>query len=368
MDCDMKALLSSSPRLNRLLAFHSLDPSNLALRQDAVQAACETGDLRIARVLVDIGLQLHARDPELLAQSGYVHLHDGRPLEAEDALRAVLMLGWASSEVHYNLAVALSMQLRYADALEHLCEPVLSFELPAALPLAARCLHKLCRQFGETAGCEAWVTTTSDATIRRLLALLRYGRALDDDGSEAMQRGGESSSRDSGGARERFLSRLQASRQCEHAHLGSAFVALGRLDFASAGRQLQLASDDMPDDVDMWTTLAWVHLLRGDVAAAKSAFNRALTIDRPSSESMGGLALVAALEGREEDARSGIRRSRNLDPHSMSARYAEMLLLERGGRSNEVRTGFDTVLARPFPTAHARLNKGLRLSATLAAW
>lgn len=115
-------LISSSPRLNRFLAFVFLDGDNLERRKDAICVACETGHFKIARKLIETGLQLHARDADLLVLSGLVHLQAKQYREAERALRAVLDQGWESDEIHCGLAFSLLMQRRYADALEHMCQ------------------------------------------------------------------------------------------------------------------------------------------------------------------------------------------------------------------------------------------------------
>jgi len=114
-------LISSSPRLNRFLAFVFLDGDNLERRKDAICVACETGHFKIARKLIETGLQMNARDADLLLLSGLVHLYAKQYREAERALRAVLDQGWESDEVHCGLAFALLMQRRYADAYEHMC-------------------------------------------------------------------------------------------------------------------------------------------------------------------------------------------------------------------------------------------------------
>lgn len=119
----MTLLISSSPRLNRFLAFVNLDGRNLTLRKDAIRVACDTGHLKIARELIEAGLEANGRDAELLALSALVYLHARRYSEAEHALRAVLAEGWESADMHYSLAFTLFMQSRYTDALDHLRPP-----------------------------------------------------------------------------------------------------------------------------------------------------------------------------------------------------------------------------------------------------
>jgi Flp pilus assembly protein TadD len=85
----------------------------------------------------------------------------------------------------------------------------------------------------------------------------------------------------------------------------------------------------------------------GDVGGAQSAFERAMSVDRNFGETHGGLAVVAALQSREEDARQLVRRALRLDPKSLAARYAEMLLMQRQGRDAEAKAVLDSILSRP---------------------
>lgn len=86
--------------------------------------------------------------------------------------------------------------------------------------------------------------------------------------------------------------------------------------------------------------------LYGDVGAAHAAFEKALAIDRNFGETHGGLAIVAALQGREADAHLGIKRALRLDPQALSPRYADMVLLRRQGRHREVQAVFESALSQ----------------------
>jgi Flp pilus assembly protein TadD len=79
----------------------------------------------------------------------------------------------------------------------------------------------------------------------------------------------------------------------------------------------------------------------------RSGIAQALALDRNFAESHGGLAVVAVLQGREEEARASLKRALRLDPQAMSAQYAEMLLLQRAGKQEEARRILDAFLSRP---------------------
>jgi Flp pilus assembly protein TadD len=94
--------------------------------------------------------------------------------------------------------------------------------------------------------------------------------------------------------------------------------------------------------------LGWIHIMRGNVLAAQLAFQRALAVDRTFGESHGGLAVIAVLQGQELNARTSIKRALRLDPQSMSAQYAQMLLLQSHGATEEARGILEAVLSRPL--------------------
>ncbi|MBA4152012.1 MAG: hypothetical protein C0509_05570, partial [Acinetobacter sp.] len=64
-------------------------------------------------------------------------------------------------------------------------------------------------------------------------------------------------------------------------------------------------------------------------------------------ETHGGLAVVDALDGKHDNARLGIRRALKLNPHSMSARYAEIVLLQQAGKHDEANAVVQQTLDKP---------------------
>lgn len=121
-----------------------------------------------------------------------------------------------------------------------------------------------------------------------------------------------------------------------HPGSGRALSGLGQLlllrEQLEAGRELlQRAVAAMPDHIGTWHALAWAQLLCGDARAAEGSYRKAYELDRNFAESHGGLALIAALEGRADEADAAIRRALRLDPACLTARYARSLRLEEGG-------------------------------------
>lgn len=353
-----------SERLQRLLGYLRMDPSNLPLRKDAIREAAGVGEWQTVRALVDTGLRAYPEDAELLAESGFAHLQAQRYTDAEQVLLDALELGIGPAEVRYNLAFALFMQARYADALEHLSAPLMPFELPLALVLRARCLHHLRRLDDAVADCKARLAAEpDDAEANGLLALILYDQRRVDEArahAEAAVRRNprqveallalasmHADARQFATARSTYDALLEADPGCGRAWLGRALIELGDMHLEAAERDIESAAQHIPQHIGTWHVLAWTRLLRADVPGAGAAFEQALAVDRNFGETHGGLAAVAALEGRDEDARAGIQRALRLDPLSLSARYAEMVLLQRAGRREEVRAVLDEVLARP---------------------
>lgn len=109
----------------------------------------------------------------------------------------------------------------------------------------------------------------------------------------------------------------------------------------------------MPDHIGTWHVLAWIYILRGDSAQAREALDRSYALDRNFGETHGGLAVVDAMEGKTDSARQGIRRALKLNPDGMSARYAEMLLLQQEGKADEATALVNSVLDRPTADGQA---------------
>jgi Flp pilus assembly protein TadD len=82
----------------------------------------------------------------------------------------------------------------------------------------------------------------------------------------------------------------------------------------------------LPQQIPVWLGLGWTALFQQDLGGARSAFETALDLDPNSAESHGALAMVAAIEGRRDEALASIRRAVELDPDTWSIKFAQGVL------------------------------------------
>jgi len=358
----MPDTVTSSTRLTRLLAFVELDAGNLTLRKDTIREAFSVGSWDAARKLIDDGLATSPHETELLALSGFAHFQAQRYGEAEEALSKALHQGSDAAEIYYTLAFTRFGRKRHAEALELLTPSVIA-ALPMTLLLRARCLHHLGRRVEAISECKAHLAAApDDAECNGLLGLLLYEEELHEDinahVSVALRQNPKqleamlvvaSLQSDSGNydlAAHSFHTLLKEHPECGRAWLGLALVELTQMELPAAKRAIEHATMHLPEHIGSWHVSAWIHIMLGDFFAAKLAFKEALAVDRNFGETHGGLAVIAALQGEEDRAHAGIKRALRLDPQSMSAQFAEMLLLQQHGRHAQAQDVLDTVLAR----------------------
>jgi len=145
--------------------------------------------------------------------------------------------------------------------------------------------------------------------------------------------------RDAQGARRDFEHALRANPTDGRSWSGLGLASLLARQFDRAAEELRTALRHMPGHIGTWHALGWCEIVRRDLAAAGECFARALDLDHNFAESHGGLAVVAALSKRAEDARMHVQRALKLDPECVSARYAASLI---GGEIRDEATFHET--------------------------
>jgi tetratricopeptide (TPR) repeat protein len=102
-------------------------------------------------------------------------------------------------------------------------------------------------------------------------------------------------------------------------------------DFATsiefAGKSVAL----QPQHLGSWHILAWGQLLQGEIERARESFEMAYDVDRNFSETLAGLAVVCALEGKQTEAQQWTKRAKRISSSGATAVFADVLLKRLNG-------------------------------------
>ena len=353
-------------RLDRLLSFLEQDPSNTSLLVDILLLAT-SGALQVTVLAQKLREHVTAHeinDPIVHAHLSHLQLlaHD-YAAAAEHGDRAIDG-GIDHPAVLFNTAFGHFYSADYASSAKAL-QPVTSQPNPpvSALILHARALHHLESDDAETLVKQALEVEPDNTEALGLLALLLNERDAYD---ESLQLAHEVLSREPNqldallacasthteqgrieAARSTWQHTVKAHPDCGRAWSGLAQVEFHELEFDQAEEHLKTAVTLMPDHIGTWHLLAWIYIMRGDSAQAREALDKSYALDRNFGETHGGLAVVDALDGKHDNARLGIRRALKLNPHSMSARYAEIVLLQQAGKHDEANAVVQQTLDKP---------------------
>lgn len=335
--------LEPAAELGRVERYLALDPANPHLLASATDLSLALGKVDAARRHAQAALALLPDDPFVANRYGTVLIAQGQLDEAEQVFQK-LAAQTADPAVAFNLALVYFRQGRYAQSRSAL-EPYIGQEgvAPAAVTLFVRTLHHLgeLEQAGELVG-QHEARCSGDADFLAAASLL----CLDDNQLGAAQRFSEAALAlgkrplealvvggsvalardDAGAAKAMFNDALSVSPTDGRSWSGLGMASLLTGELGDAREQLQRAVDHMPAHIGSWHALGWCQIARGELADAEKTFNTALVLDRNFGESHGGVAVVAALQGRKGEAEASIQRALRLDSEGLSARYAQMVL------------------------------------------
>jgi Tfp pilus assembly protein PilF len=336
-------------RADRLTTYLEADPTNVSLMLDLAGELHAEGQLDLALRLAEHALA-HAPDSSLAASMRVLCLLSlGRVPPARDAHR-LFMATWTSQEAARRFLWVFQragQAAAYADDLDQLLrsaslDRVRRRLLVRALHGAgqpARALHHLQALMARTG--------PGDGADESLLALLLFDAdelpQADAQTRRCMQQGLESLELHYVAASLCLLEgRLpQARHHLEQAlalqpdegrclSLGGQ-LALAERQYPQAAQWLARAAQQMPAHVGSRHALGWCRLLMGDPPGAAAAFDEALALDPNFAESHGALAVLAAWQGRPQEAQRHLTRARRLDPACRAAVLAERLLAQPGG-------------------------------------
>lgn len=354
-------------RLNRLISLNQQDPDNVPLIGDLMNAYLGVGDVRGADRFITAELTRRPQEHRLRNWAAIAAMSVQDYGRAEKLASELMAAGEDAPTIRYNRAFALLI-LGQPDAAINLLAPVLPrwLECPPLVTLLARA-YLLTQRFKEAMDSlqQLLAVHPDDSDALGVLALCQLDSgdstaaagtakrtlALSPGQLEALIVAG---SVELAGQRIAMARKLLESAVQRHPSSGRLWSLLAQaqfaaLDFGTAKDALQRAVSLMPNHIGTWHLLAWIQICTGRTVEARSSLERAMEIDRNFGETHGGLAVVAALEGREADAEASIRRARRLNPEGFAGPFAETLLLERAGRSDEARAIIDRLLGKDSP-------------------
>ncbi len=354
---------ATSQRLERLDRFLAQDPANPALLDDAVGTALAAGAAEQARRWIQRAAEAGADPGRVNNLEALALLHAGEfdeAIERWQALAAASPAAQADPGLRHNLAYALMLAGRPAEA-----EPLLDEATVAALPRAAalrvRLLHGL-ERFDEAMafGRARLAEGAADPELAAHLSTLAID--LEDfDAAEALARqagdraeaitslGHVALSRQDLGAAGRAFDEALARRPgSSRAWLGAGLAALAGKDFGAARERLQRAVELAPRHLGSRIALAWASLGARDLDGARAVLLQAEDVDHSFAETQGSLAVVAVLQGLTEEGRHRMQAALRLDAECLSARLAQSMLLEAGGRPDAARAIVEKAMAQPM--------------------
>ena len=360
-------------RLASLKQYLQHSPDNVPLLLDAVATAIAAGDFKEAGLFVDEALRYAPASPEAHAHAGYIRMLDKDFNGAIDHYKIVLEAGLAEPVIRYNLAFSYYRIGLYDDALSQAQGIEWGDNNPDDLRiqaslLIARCLYRM-ERFDEAIKelqakeLQALPNSEQNAEVLGLMALLYCD---DNQVENALIYSARSLDAEPAGF-EALVARAtcfviqkeydQAYADYErilelHPTVGRAWSGLGqiqfhRFQFNEAVASLRTAIDFMPDHLGTWHLLGWAHMATENYEKARSAFENALELDRAFAETHGCLASLYAVTGEHKKAQRHIKLAQKLDPSSMGHLYAEMVLLQKGGKTKESQQLFNSALNTP---------------------
>lgn len=341
MNTSVQALRS---QLERYYGFLKQDQSNPHLRGEVADLHLRLGEFAEARKVLEEALGHWPDDAGLKSRLASVAIAQNNPDEAIDLLQKLRHSGSDHPVVRYNLAYAFMLTEHFAEA-KDLLLTTLGFqqEVPGAQLLLARALHHLGEMDDAIKHARSYVAAhPEDSDGQGVLALL----GLDSEDPVLAKEAGERAlvsdpnnlyglvtmgslalaQQDDEQASSYFDRAVERHPKSGRAWSGKGLSAMLGMDLNGALEYFQNAVRHMPGHIGTWHSLAWCQILLNDLNGAQESLNKAMDIDRNFGETHGGLAVIAILQGRSDEAPDMIKRALRLDPRSFAARFAHSLL------------------------------------------
>ena len=343
--------MANNPRdaLERCAVFLDADPDNPQLLARAIDLSLEVGEIQRGMRWVEHALSTLPSDPYFIYRKGCLELAGGNAADGERTFRS-LVERVSEPEPRVRLAYCLLAQGKYPEA-KQVLESLLAHadRLPEIRALYLRALHYL----GEVDAAIAYAEAQLEKDPRQAPVLAALSTLYVDAGKMAEAKEAARKSMDLGPevpealvtmgtaalgeedaeqATGYFRRALEKNPRSGRAWIGQGLAQMLGLDLAAAETSLAAGVQNMPTHVGSWHALAWCQIMRQDAVAAEASFTRALELDRNFAETHGGLAVVAVMQGQVDKAKEYIRRALGLNNECFSARFAQSLILRKGGR------------------------------------
>ncbi len=355
----------STQRLDRLLGYLAHDPTNPSLLTTALQVASEAGDGERLAVLLAHLEKYALQEPVLCAHACLAALQLGQYALAAQWGEQALAGGIDDTALRFNTAFAQFYlgDMARTEALLVTAQPLESYALDYLL-LKARALHHLDHTEEAIALLRPVAAAHPEqAEVLGLLALLLQEEQQEDAAYALAQQALALAPEQPDAllaladyhfdrsefalADEVYTCLTTLNPQHGRAWSGLGHIAFADLDFAQAEALLLQAVQHMPNHIGTWHTLAWIAILQNQPELARERLMRAYALDRTFGDTHGGLAVVDVMQGKDAEARVGIRKALKLMPQGMAARYAELLLLEKAGDQAAARQLVESVFNQP---------------------
>ena len=340
-------------RLQQLQAYLQADPANPHLLFQLADLQLQLGQPQACQEVLQQLLALEPGHCGGRSLQGVLLMRQNRLDEAVAIFSQLRLEGWDEPALHYNLAYALMLQGRHAEAETPAAAAAARLDLlPEAGLLYARNLHFLGRLDEAVAAAEQALAAHPELLPRGGLLATLYFDQENLAGAELVARQVlELAPQDPDAAtvlgmlalsQQDLASAIPLLRQADHsqpkagrARLGLGLSAMLQGDLEQAERDTEQALSAMPEHVGSWHVLAWCRILRNKPREAKEALLEALRLNRNFADTHGGLAVVSIMEGKMQDAQESVRRALGLNPQCFPALYAQSLLLQAAGQPGQ---------------------------------
>jgi len=334
-------------QLDRYYGFLEQDQSNPSLRGEVADLHLRLGEFAEARGILEEALSRWPEDAGLKSSLASVAIAESRPDEAIAILQGLRQTGADHPVVRYNLAYAMMLARRFAEAKDLLMTTLdHARDAPQAPLLLARALHHLGEVDEAIKHTKVFLARhPEDPEALGVLALLSLDSDDDAVAKEAAEKALSLNSTDLNAlvtlgslalagqneeeANAYFDRAVERHPGSGRAWSGRALSAMLGLDLSRASEHFQRAVRHMPNHIGTWHALAWCQILRNDLDGAKESFGKAMELDRNFGETHGGLAVIAVLQNRLDEAPDMLKRALRLDPRSFAGRFAQSLLTSK---------------------------------------